>query len=254
MSEGVPDAPAGERVDTAGVPWSGRTLPPGGFEGDAGDADPALALALQSRSAGTGSDADVVAALSSARLLVPVVAVLADDAVVAGGRAADKQADMALVTLTGPDGRRALPAFSSVTALARWDPNARPVPVAAGRAAASAVAEGCDLLVLDPAGPVTFVVSRPALWAVGQGRTWVPAVSDPAVNEVLQRAGASVEGVLRISAEPGVAAELQVLVAVRPGLTPDAVHAIAAQVGQLLQGSDLLRERVDGVQLAIVAA
>jgi hypothetical protein len=72
----------------------------------------------------------------------------------------DKSVDMALPVMIGTDGRRALPAFTSVEAMAAWDSAARPVPVPAHRAAQGAVQENCSFLVLDPAGPVTWVADR----------------------------------------------------------------------------------------------
>lgn len=246
-------APVDGPADSAGVPWQGRTLPAGGFAGDDGVADAALQQALAERSAGRAADEDVVAALASARLLVPVVAVLGK-AVEATHGTADKQADMALVTLTSPDGVRALPVFSSLESLAQWDSTARPVPVEARRAAVSAVAEGCDVMVLDPSGPVSFVVGRPALWALGQGRTWLPAHRDPDVQAVLQDVAASVVGVAAVSGEPGQQAELRVVVAVTADLDREALQALGARVGERLQASDVVRERVDGVELALVRA
>ncbi|MGN6300608.1 MAG: SseB family protein [Angustibacter sp.] len=249
MAERPADAPA----DSAGVPWQGRTLPAGGFTGDDGGADAALRHALAERDAGRGGDEEVVAALSAARLLVPVVAVLGEGVEATHGTA-DKQADMALVTLTSPDGVRALPVFSSLESLAQWDATARPVPVEARRAAVSAVAEGCEVMVLDPAGPVSFVVGRPALWALGQGRPWLPAHRDPDVRAVLTQVAADVDDVDSLSGEPGERAELRVVVAVSADLERDALQALAARVGERLQASDVVRERVDGVELALVRA
>jgi hypothetical protein len=199
------------------------------------------------------ADAEVVAALAEARLMVPVVAVLGEGVEATHGTA-DKQADMALVTLTGPDGQRALPVFSSLEALQQWDSSARPVPVECRRAAMSAVAEGCDVMVVDPAGPVTFVVSRPALWAVGQGRRWVPADRDPEVLGVLQEVARAVPDVVSISAERGREAALRVVVAVAAGREREQVRAVAEEVGRRLQASDVVLERVDGVELAVVSA
>ena len=237
--------------DSAGVPWQGRTLPTGGFDGDTGAADPALVRALEARGSGEGDDADVVAALTATRVLVPVVAVLGEGVEAAHGTA-DKQADMALVTLTSPDGHRALPVFSSLESLARWDATARPVPVECRRAAISAVAEGCEVMVLDPAGPVSFVVGRPALWAIGQGRRWVPAHRDPEVQQALAAVAAEVEGVSSLSGEPGERAELRVVVAVSADLDRAGLTDLGGRVGALLQASDVVRERVDGVELALV--
>ncbi len=239
--------------DSAGVPWQGRTLPAGGFDGDDGGVDPALARALQGRAAGEVDEADVVAAVAASRLLVPVVAVLGEGVEATHGPA-DKQADMALVTLTSPDGHRALPVFSSLETLARWDASARPVPVDSRRAAVSAVAEGCDVMVLDPAGPVSFVVGRPALWAIGQGRRWLPAHRDPEVRAALDGVPRQVDGVASVTGEPGERAELRVVVAVEGELDQGALRELGARVGEVLHASDVVRERVDGIELALVPA
>lgn len=245
------EPPAPDTADSAGVPWQGRSLPAGGFAGDDGAADAALSQALAERAAGRAADEDVVAALAGARLLVPVVAVLGEGAEATHGPA-DKQADMALVTLTSPDGVRALPVFSSLESLGQWDATARPVPVEARRAAVSAVAEGCQVMVLDPSGPVSFVVGRPALWALGQGRPWLPAHRDPEVRAVLQDAAAALDGVESVTGEPGEQAELRVVVSVSADLDRAALQALGARVGERLQASDVVRERVDGVELALV--
>jgi hypothetical protein len=246
VSEGGP-------ADSAGVPWGGRTLPRGDFAGDDGTADPALRRALDDRALDAADDAAVVRALAAARVLVPVVAVRVDEAGTVHGTS-DKQADMALVTLTGPDGRRALPVFTSVETLARWDATARPVAVESRRAVASAVAEGCDLVVVDPAGPVTFVVSRPALWAIGRGREWRPAHEDPDVLAELRRAVGAEPDVTDVQGEPGSGAQLRVVLRVRPGLDADAVRALAGRVGQAIGASPLVAERVEGLELQVLPA
>ena len=231
--------------DSAGTPWTGRTLPTGDFAGDDGAADPRLTEAL---AADVADDQVVMRAIASARLLVPIVAVQGNEP------ASDQASDMALVTLTGPDGKRALPVFSSIATLAAWDVTARPVPVQAGRAAVSAVAEGCDLMVLDPAGPVTYVVSRPALWALGAGRDWQPAHQDDEVLAEIGRAVAAEPDVVTFGAVPGQSAQLQVTLMVREGLAAEQVRAVAQRVADALQASDVVRERVDGLELRVQTA
>jgi hypothetical protein len=110
---------------------------------DDGDADPALAAALAS-----GDPADIASRLLAARLLVPVVAL-----------PGSADAEMAVPALVAPDGRRALPVFSSYDALRAWQPAARPVPMTGIRAVAGASAEGYDGLVLDVAGPVSHTIA-----------------------------------------------------------------------------------------------
>ena len=106
-------------------------------------------------------------------MLVPVVAVLGETGTSAEGRVVEKSTDMAVVTLTAPDGRRALPVFTSTAALAAWDPSARPVPVDGARAAQSAVAEGCHVIVVDLGRRASRRELRPSMvWALAQGASW----------------------------------------------------------------------------------
>ncbi|GAA1139954.1 hypothetical protein GCM10009630_43530 [Kribbella jejuensis] len=124
-----------------------------GFGNDDGSADPALAAALAA-----GDDGAVLAALTRARLLVPVVAMLGDVEYDENGLAHDKTSDMAVVLLKGQDGRNALLAFTGSESLARWDPAARPMPQRTQLVATAAVQEGAAAIVLDIAGPATGVI------------------------------------------------------------------------------------------------
>ena len=98
-------------------PVTERHIPDPGFAGDDGSADPALAAALTAYAADRDA-VPVLRALTGARLLVPVVAVLGEVEVDQNGLAHDKTSDMATVLLTGADGRQALLAFSSLATLA----------------------------------------------------------------------------------------------------------------------------------------
>ena len=108
-------------------------------------------------------------ALQSERLLVPVVAILGEVEVDEAGLAHDKSSDMATVLLTGADGRQALLAFTSMATMAAWNPRARPVPVTAQVAAASAIQEQAQALLIDVAGPVRVVVEGDDLDGFAQG-------------------------------------------------------------------------------------
>ncbi len=155
-----------------------RRLQGSEYVDDRGAADPALVAALAGHATGdetdggTASYPQVLAALAPARLLVPVVALLGETEIGEDGLARDKSSDMAAVLLTGADGRLALLAFTDLAALAAWDPQARPVPVAAHLAAATAVQEGADALVVDVAGPHPFVLGGDDLHRIASG--WRP--------------------------------------------------------------------------------
>lgn len=146
-----------------------RHIPDPGFAGDTGDTDADLATALAAYSRNEAIHGDVLLALQDARLLVPVVAMLGEVEYDDRGLAHDKTSDMAAVLMRGADGRLALLAFTSTDTLAAWNPDARPVPVAARLAAQSAVQEQAAALVLDIAGPTTLVVEGDDLIALAAG-------------------------------------------------------------------------------------
>jgi type III secretion system (T3SS) SseB-like protein len=151
-----------------------RTIPDPGFPGDSGEAPAQVTAALAAYDADPGAlHAATLHVLQDARLLVPVVAVLGEVEHDAAGLAHDKSSDMATVLMRGRDGRTALLAFTGSDALRRWDPEARPVPVPARRAAEAAVQDDAEALVVDVAGPVMFVVETDDLRELAQGHTLV---------------------------------------------------------------------------------
>ena len=155
-----------------------RSIPDPGFAGDTGIVDPSLAAALvvfeqaadQAEPVSLAeAHHEVLALLQDTRLLVPVVALLGKVDLDERGLAHDKTSDMAAVLMTGRDGRTALLAFTGTAGLTRWNPDARPVPLNARQAARAALQEGAAALLVDVAGPVTFVVERDALRSLAGG-------------------------------------------------------------------------------------
>jgi hypothetical protein len=236
-------------ADSAGVPWSGRMLVAQPFPGDDGTADPALAAALAG-----GDLTAITAAWAPTRVLVAIVAVLGegDDVRAAAAEGhGDKTADMALVTVTARDGRRLLPAFTSTAALTAWNADARPVPVEAARAAQAAVVEECDAVAIDPAGPSPALLPRPAVWAVAQGRDWVPPASDMEVLTGIANLTRAVPGVKAHRCEPDGAAGLIVVLGLLPGLDAQQVNEITGRMARLLASDPVVAERVESVRLAV---
>ncbi|MCG2620320.1 SseB family protein [Arthrobacter sp. I2-34] len=264
-------AAAGGSADSAGIAWQGRDLSgPGNplhqFDRDDGAADAGVLAARAALLAGTGTEAAVVAALATARVFVPVLAQLAQEAAGAHGLTEDKQADMALVTLQAPDGRRAMPVFTTTAALTAWHPEARPVAVFAPRAALSAVAEKAELLVLDPGAELTVVIRRPAVWALAKQHAWTPSYQDESLTDTVGAAVAGEPDVLRAQLAPGsgVASrtaggsivagggsgpELALVLQVRDGLGPAELQAMAGRIQQSLAADQQFAERVDSLEV-----
>ncbi|GAB2855710.1 SseB family protein [Nocardioides pacificus] len=164
--------------------FAGTSIPDPGFAGDSGEAAPEVVTALADYAAGRARFADTLAAVQDSRVLVPVVALLGEVEYDEAGLAHDKSSDMAAVLMTGRDGRLALLAFTGTASLQAWNPEARPVPVTLRVAAQSALQDQAAALVVDIAGPVTFVVegedlvSLAAGWTlarVGEGYGWIGA-------------------------------------------------------------------------------
>ncbi|MBQ1444545.1 MAG: SseB family protein [Renibacterium sp.] len=318
MSTGQPALPphiaaalrgAGGTADTAGQPWSGRDLaqPDGArtyhrFDADDGSQDEGFRLAHAALRAGTGTEADVVASLAAARVFVPIVATATElagsgaepvpEAADSGHLHGDKESEMALVTVLAPDGRRALPVFSTTENLAAWHPQARPVAVFSPRAALSAVAEAAQLMVLDPGAATTFVVRRPALWALAQQRPWTPSYADAQLHAEVRRllAEAALEmsargdrlgGLAATAAEPGfllgmdllpgtgirstgvdgtvysgggTGPELRVVLLLRPGLRSEFLNGFVSLAQEALAGNEIFAERVDSLEVSVQSA
>jgi hypothetical protein len=229
-----------------------KNIPDPGFSDDDGTADPALEAALAAWSKDRGAEQPVLEALRGARLLVPIVAVLGEvEEDPETGLRREKTSDMAVPTLTAGS-RRALPAFTSIASLARWDPQARPVAVPLHQALRAAAHEKADTVVLDLAGPVPYQLTGPALLALAEGRTSTDPLADPAVTGAVRAAVAAEPAVLRAHLGPGRDADGTLALV----LAADAAPAEAGgRVARALAADDVLRARlVRGLDLALLPA
>ncbi len=217
-----------------------KGLAPNPYSADHGSVDPGVAAALQAWSR-DGDTAAVVAAIRDTRVLVSLVT----------PRGKESSADLAMAILEAPDGRPALPVFTSVQNLARFDPAARPVPVLARQACLAAVDEDCELVVVDPGGPVTVTMPRPAVWAVAKGEPWVPSYADEQLCGTICRAACEVASVQRASCCAGDRAELGIVLQVAPGLDRAALAALTAAVQERIGALEEVAQRVDSIQLTL---
>jgi hypothetical protein len=256
------------------------------FPDDDGSADPRAAAALAAFAAGGGSEHAVLTALAGSRLLIPLVAVLADEATAApadgaategpaaapagpavpvgpavrAGPAAgggEKSSDMALPKLVGRDGRPAIPAFTCVDSLNRWRPGARPVPAEAAAVWRTA-ADETSAVVIDVAGPVPLAIEGARLAALARGDDVPLPQHDPDVRDAVaaavaeQAPGASFR-LLAGGANGDLVIELELPPALAggQGLTAGQSAGLAGRVGSAAMarlGSRLRR----GIAIALV--
>lgn len=212
---------------------NGRSISvPSDFVNDDGSADQRIRAA-------TTPD-ELAEAVLGGRVMVAVVAVAdeVDDEVDDDG--SDKYSHMSVVSMVAADGRRGLLAFSGVDSLTRWNPRARPVPVSGPDAARAALADGCEALVVDVAGPQRKVVEEASLVRIA-GLDLLAHVStiltrhfddtlDPALGK---RIGIGVDldsGRLQITVPPESAQQISQAIPERVlALVPAGVELVAAE-------------------------
>lgn len=268
-------ASAGRSTDTGGQPWEGRNLGEGtshthAYPSDDGLTPADLDAALGRFARGEAPEEVVVDALANVRLFAPVVAELSQSHVTEEGLVSDKESDMALVSIQAPDGRKALPVFSNVEDLTSWHDQARPVAADSRKMALSAVEDENQLLVLNPGSALTFVVRRPALWAIAKGTRWRPAYSDPEVLEALQECGEPDPSVMSVSMAPGRGVgcrdaeghllpgggpgpELSVELTIRPGLDQRELDTAVEEFQKRFSAHQTLADRVDSADIRLRA-
>ncbi|QEO09881.1 SseB family protein [Protaetiibacter larvae] len=244
---------ADHRADSAGIPFEGRRFQENPAAADDGSAPERLIEAVRRLQAGELGIAEVVAALHPERLLVPLVAERGDEGVGPHGQTVDKTQELSVVTVKGPDGRAALPAFTSVAAMQRWDPLARPIPIQASRIALAAAAEGTPLVVVDPQSDTQFVVRAPAFRALATGEDWTPSFEDSAVAEAFASSVVGESAVQVIGLAPGdplarlAGPELVVLLQLDPALPEAARQALLTRLQARWSADELIAARVDSI-------
>ena len=246
--------------DSAGTPWEGRHFDHNSFSADDGSAPERLIEALRRFRAREVGEVDVVDAFRESRLLIPLVARLGESDAGDHGHVVDKSAELSIVTVAGPDGRNVMPVFSSVEAMQRWNPKARPVPADAVRVALAAASDDTELVVLDATSATEFVIRRPALWAIARSRPWTPSYLDDEVLREFVEAAHPESAVSAVMLDTGDAdarlagPELIVRLALAPGLAQPELDALLARLQHRWSASPVITARVDSMRVQLTAA
>jgi hypothetical protein len=253
-----------EPADSAGQSWAGRSFEPNAFAADDGSTPAAYAEALAAFHALPEDSAERAAAHSSlidavrtSRFLIPLVAEAGDEGLNADGLRVDKTQELAIVRVQGPEGQTVLPIFSSVAAMAAWRADARPVPADGLRAAASALLDNCDWVVIDATSDTEIVLRRPTLRAIAAQEPWMPPYAD---QEVAADVGIAVSGDARIrgfalaTGDPqatGLGPDLIIQVSLELGLSSQDFTQLLADISARLGESSTLTERVDNLLVRV---
>lgn len=149
-----------------------RTLgkPNAAFAGDRGDPDPSLRAVLAVAYQGDDNYQRAIAALCTARLLLPIVST-GDD----GEDAPEpvRRTELAAVLVRSDAGATAVPVFTGLDALTAWRPDARPVPCTLDDVAATAIETDSMAILIDLPGPCPVVIERGLIEELAKGRRLV---------------------------------------------------------------------------------
>jgi hypothetical protein len=261
-------------ADSAGQPFAGRSFSANPFQGDSGERDPELALALEafgevlSTPAATRSTQELAASwralvevLRSVRLLTPLIAEAGDFGFTETGAVVEKTQELAVVHVEGPDGRPVLPVFSDVRTLSAWNSSARPVPVDGQRAALAAAAEGLDLMVLDASASHSIIVRRSALKAIATGEKYSPPWVDNTVAEHIASGLESAVPFIKkhriLAGDPSqtlAGPEVVVAVGVPVGFDPEELRGALSLVSDRWSQNDVLVSSCDGIGIRVLPA
>lgn len=273
----------GGAADSAGFAWEGRTFDhhETAFEGDDGTAPEHLvhavaalrAVAAEASSATTaeahwgavdrlaGAHADVIAALGTARVLVPMLAEAGDTGVTPEGKTVEKSQELSIVAVAAPDGRTVLPVFSSVAAMSAWNNTSRPIPVPGPQAAVAAAQEQHDLLILDAGTPeLTYGVRRPAIAALALAERYVPAWADADVAAAFEASVVGERDVARLWIAPAdlagtlSAPEVDVRIRISRELTRPELEALLGRLQTRWAAQEVIAERVDSLRVQPILA
>lgn len=245
-------------ADSAGVPWEGRELEENRFADDDGSAPKGYLKAIAAFRVGLTGQADVVNAIRTSRLLVPLLAQLGDSEIGASGLKVDKSAELSIVTVKAPDDQEALVAFSSVAAMSRWNPRARPVPTDAIRVCLAAASQLSNRVVIDPGSETQFVIRRPAIARIAQSLDWQPAELNPEVRRVISESISEESAVSEFelgSADPEArlaGAELEVAFRLFVGQSPQQVRELLERVSKRWAESEEFASAVDSVSIKLL--
>jgi hypothetical protein len=233
----------------------GKDIPASEFGGDEGDVDPAVLAALCSFADQSIPRGELLEVLADSRVFVPVTAILDSADIDEHGHKVEKDSHMATVSMQTADGRRGLLAFTSIVAFNAWDADSRPVPARMRQAAAAAIDEGADALVIDVANAHRTALTARELDALVDGKPLQSASSDPAIAQVILAAIADIGHRYECQFEltpPQGAAAIRLNLLAKPGLEPG---QILQEVADALQADDYLRSALaEGVELGVAAA
>ena len=191
---------------------------------DKGESDPVLLALLQSKD--HGYEKLVIDKLKNSRLIGAIVA------------KKEANVEMMQALFSSNDGKVAMPVFTSLNELAKWNKEARPIPLVAKDFAQQTLDQNLDALILDIASDHRFVIEGYMLMCLAKNQEWNYPYQDLEVKETIEKICLRLQNVSKVEITKGKDCDLHVNI-YGPAHLADEVIAI----GKELSEQDIIRER-----------
>ena len=191
---------------------------------DKGDADPDLLALLQNKA--DGFEKSVFNRLVNSRLIGEIVA------------KKDENVEMMQALFSSNDGRVAMPVFTSLEELTKWNKEARPLPLIANDFALQTIDQELDAIIVDIASDHRFVIKGYMLNCLAKNQVWNYPHQDLEVIETIERICQRLENVSKIEITKGVDCDLYVNIYGPSNLADEVIN-----LGKEIAEQEIIRER-----------
>ena len=191
---------------------------------DKGDADPVLLALLQNKA--DGFEKSVFNRLVNSRLIGAIVA------------KKDENVEMMQALFSSNDGRVAMPVFTSLDELTKWNKEARPLPLIANDFAQQTIDQELDAIIVDIASDHRFVIKGYMLNCLAKNQEWNYPHQDLEVIETIKRICQRLENVSKIEITKGVDCDLYVNIYGPSNLADEVIN-----LGKEIAEQEIIRER-----------
>ena len=191
---------------------------------DKGDADPILLALLQNKA--DGFEKSVFNRLVNSRLIGAIVA------------KKDENVEMMQALFSSNDGRVAMPVFTSLDELTKWNKEARPLPLIANDFAQQTIDQELDAIIVDIASDHRFVIKGYMLNCLAKNQDWNYPHQDLEVIETIRRICQRLENVSKIEITKGLDCDLYVNIYGPSNLADEVIN-----LGKEIAEQEIIRER-----------
>lgn len=191
---------------------------------DKGESDPVLLSLLQNK--GNDYEKIVFNGLKNSRLIGAIVA------------KKDENVEMMQALFSSNDGKVAMPVFTSLDELTKWNKEARPTPLISNDFAQQTIDQELDALILDIASDHRFVIQGYMLRCLAKNQDWSYPHQDSEVRKTIEKICLKIKKVNKVEITKGVDCDLHVNIYGPPDLADEVIG-----LGKEIAEQEIIRER-----------